>query len=146
MAWQSVPTFSDGAILTATQMNILSGDLSHLYDLLQAATPAMATHYANQNLSSTNNAWKIRYRHRYLHYRVVLNSGTCTNVSLYVNGTGYTLDNTSRTATYTYSGYVDVNAQSLTAGTIYTCYFTTSMTGIAALTVEYLIQAATTTI
>ena len=58
MAWTTPPTFSDGAILSASQLNILSADLEYLYALLQAPQPASSTLYANRDLNSTNNSWR----------------------------------------------------------------------------------------
>lgn len=148
MAWSTPATFVDANVLSATQLNVLGDDLAFLYGLLKAPQPAMAVHYANRDLTSANNAWKIRYRHRYIHYRALVVANTCNAISLWVNGTEYAIDATARGAPYTYSGYVDVNAQGLTEGTIYTCYFTTSLAtqNTSAVIVEYLIQAEGTSL
>lgn len=148
MAWTTPPTFSDNAVLSAAQLNILSDDLAYLYGLLQAPQAAMTTLYANQHLASTNNAWKIRYRHRYLHFRVTVALNVCTDLNLFVNGTQYVIDTADRSQGYVYSGYVDVNSQGLTLGTVYNCYFTSTLSpeALSALLVEYLIQAEGTSL
>lgn len=146
MAWTTPPTFADNAILSATQLNILSDDLAYLYGLLQAPSPAITTLYANQNLAVTNNSWIIRYRHRYIHYRATVGLGTNDALALVVNGTTYNIDATTRAQGYIYSGYVDVNAQGLTLGNIYSCYFTNTLGTISGLLVQYLIQAEGTSL
>lgn len=148
MAWTTPPTFSDGAILSAAQLNILSADLEYLYALLQAPQPASSTLYANRDLNSTNNSWRIRYKNRYLHYRATVAAGTVNNFAIVVNGTTYTLDSTARTSGYVYSSYIDVNAQGLTVGTIYNVYFTTALAtqNISAILIQDLIMAEGTSL
>ena len=148
MAWTTPPTFVDGAILSASQLNILSADLEYLYALLQAPQPASSTLYANRSLTSTNNSWRIRYKNRYLHYRATVAANTVNAFAIVVNGTTYTISSTPQTVGYVYSGYVDVKAQGLTVGTIYNVYFTSTLASenICALLIQDLIQAEGTTL
>lgn len=146
MAWSTPATFVDGNTLSAAQLNVLSGDLEHLYGLLKAAQPSFPSHFFNQSLTSANNGWAFRYRNRYIHYKVSLTEGTCSNLHLFVNGTDYTLDSVSRAAPYTWTSYIDVNAQGLTVGTIYEMYFTAPLVGTTKAVVKYLIQAEGTTL
>jgi hypothetical protein len=146
MAWTSPPTFSDGSVLSASQLNILSADLEHLYGSLQGAQPAFPSHFFNQDLTSVNNGWAFRYRNRYFHYRVKVLQNTCNNLYMVVNGTSYTIDTTTRTTPYTYSGYKDVNAQGLTVGTIYSMYFTADLGSLSNAVIEYVIQAEGTSL
>lgn len=148
MAWTTPPTFTDGNVLSASQLNILSEDLSFLYGIMKAPQVAFNSLYANKDLTSLNNSFRIRYYHRYIHYRISVVLNVCNNVHLYVNGTNYTLDTTARSAGYVYTGYVDVVAQGLTEGTIYTCYFTSGLAtqNTSAILIEDLIQAEGTTL
>ena len=148
MAWTTPPTFSDSTILSAAQLNILSADLEYLYALLQAPQPASSTLLANRDLNSTNNSWRIRYKNRYLHYRATVAAGTINTFGIVVNGTSYSISATAQTIGYVYSGYVDVNAQGLTVGTIYNVYFTTALAtqNISAILIQDLIMAEGTSL
>ena len=148
MAWTTPPTFTDGAILSAAQLNILSADLEYLYALLQAPQPASSTLYANRNLNSTNNSWRIRYKNRYLHYRATVVNGTVNAFGIVVNGTTYTISTTPQTIGAVYSSYVDVVSQGLTVGTVYNVYFTTSLAtqNTSAILIQDLIMAEGTSL
>ena len=148
MAWTTPPTFVDGAILSAAQLNILSADLEYLYALLQAPQPAASTLYANRDLNSTNNSWRIRYKNRYLHYRATVAAGTVNAFGIVVNGTTYTISTTPQTIGAVYSSYVDVVSQGLTVGTVYNVYFTTSLAtqNISAILIQDLIMAEGTSL
>ena len=148
MAWTTPPTFTDGAILSAAQLNILSADLEYLYALLQAPQPASSTLYANRNLNSTNNSWRIRYKNRYLHYRATVAAGTVNAFGIVVNGTTYTISTTPQTIGAVYSSYVDVVSQGLTVGTVYNVYFTTSLAtqNTSAILIQDLIMAEGTSL
>lgn len=146
--WTTPPTFSDGSALSASQLNILSQDLEYLYGIVQTAQPAFPSHFFNQDLTSSNNGWAIRYQHRYFHYKMKLLTNQNKNLHLFVNGTDYTLDSTTRSSPYTYSGYIDVNAQGLTVGNFYDIYFTCDLNPNATTyaIIEYVIQAETTSL
>jgi len=148
MAWTTPPTFVDGAILSAAQLNILSADLEYLYALLQAPQPASSTLYANRDLNSTNNSWRIRYKNRYLHYRATVAAGTVNAFGIVVNGTTYTISTTPQTIGAVYSSYVDVVSQGLTVGTVYNVYFTTSLAtqNTSAILIQDLIMAEGTSL
>ena len=148
MAWTTPPTFTDGAILSAAQLNILSADLEYLYALLQAPQPAASTLYANRDLNSTNNSWRIRYKNRYLHYRATVVNGTVNAFGIVVNGTTYTISTTPQTIGAVYSSYVDVVSQGLTVGTVYNVYFTTSLAtqNTSAILIQDLIMAEGTSL
>lgn len=143
MAWSAPPTFADTNVLSATQLNVLSDDLAFLYGILQAPQATFPSHFFNQDLSITNNGWAFRYRHRYFHYRVRVTSNTIDSLHLFVNGTDYTIPGAPKSAGEYFTGYIDVNAQGLTVGSVYEFYFTT--TGDSGI-IEYVIQAEGTTL
>jgi hypothetical protein len=151
MAWTTPPTFSDNAVLSAAQLNILSDDLAYLYGLLQAPQPAITTFFSNQNLTSSNNKYVFRYKHRYLHYRVTVaddgyGDNTNTLLELWVNGTRLLQDTNTRPTGYVYSGYVDLNSLGLTLGTVYPAYWVSTLGTLSELLIEYLIQAEGTSL
>lgn len=113
MAYQTPPTFSSGAILTAAQLTILSDDLEFLYGLTASGINApFASLRVTANLTSTNNQWLIRNLHRYLHYKARLLANDNNDLDIFYNGVRVYHDGTARSATYTYSGYVDLNTPS----------------------------------
>lgn len=144
MAWSSPPTFVDANVLSATQLNILSDNLAFLWGVLQAPQSTFPSHFFNQNLTVNNNGWAFRYRHRYFHYRVRITDGTIDELYIYINGVQYTISTTTESIGHVYSGYADVNAQGLTAGSVYTFYFVT-INGASGI-VEYVIQSEGTTL
>lgn len=146
MAYTSPPVFADGAVLSATQLNILSDDLTYLYGILQAPAVTFSSLYFNQDLASDNNGWAFRYRHRYFHYRLRVMQNTINSVSVVINGTTYGIDGDVRSAGHTYSGYVDVNAQGLTLGNIYEMYFVVDVGALSAGIVDFIIQAEGTSL
>jgi hypothetical protein len=64
VAWTATPTFVSGAVLQASQLNILSDNLSYLHGLVSGANPAMASAV----LTVDGDAFfVIRHTGRYLH-------------------------------------------------------------------------------
>lgn len=69
MAFTTPPTFSDGALLTASQLNILSDDLEHLYGIVQA--PQVPFRKLNLNLQgSVSQYYYVRHRSKYLNLKI----------------------------------------------------------------------------
>lgn len=64
MAWTSPPTFSSGAVLTASQLNILSDDLEYLHGYVSGQNPGMASIVTDFDGDSFG---IIRHMQRYLH-------------------------------------------------------------------------------
>lgn len=148
MAWTNPPTFSTGAVLTAAQLNILSDDVEFLYGKIQAVNVPFSCLVSASDLTSGNNGWRIIHRHRYLHYRMSIDGWNCFNVSIYVNGTQFVIDSTTRT-NWVWSGYLDLNPLSLTNGTQYEIYLVNNVdnTNLSArFKVEFLGESDSTTI
>ena len=144
MAWTTPPTFTN-SLLSAANLNILSDDLEHLYGLLQMTRPPFRA--LTLNLEYSNNLWYIRYRERYLHYKVTVVGGDGNSaIALYVNGVSRWSDATARAQNYVYSGYLDMNSYGLTAGQLYSVYFTfTFPTYNSGVRVDKLLTSGSTT-
>ena len=119
MAWTTPPTFTTGNVLTATQLNILSDNLSYLYGVLQS--PMHPFHVISISATDAANSFYFRYRKRYLHYKShVFTGSTVHGCSLWVNGTKVFEDTNDRGSEYVYSGYVDLTSGlSLTENNLY---------------------------
>lgn len=128
MAYTTPPTFVDGNVLTAAQLNVLSSDIEFLYGLGDVVNvPFSAKLYVGGSLLQDQIKWRIRKKYRYLHYSFTLISGSISpaDMRLYYD-TNIIYQNTSPTSLstpQTFSGYVDLNAYSLTTGTWYLIYW-----------------------
>lgn len=149
--WVTNPTFADGAVLSASDLNKLSSNGAFLYGRIQGVNvPFSSLRSENISLTAANNGWAIRHQHQYLHYRLTLVSGDIDgggDLSIYYNsGTKLVDVETSPTelgTPQTWTGYVDVS--SWTIGEWYTIYVTTSDDG-GVFSVDYLLESDATSI
>lgn len=149
MAWVSPPAFSDSTVLSAAQINILSQDIEFLYGTTQGInTPFNSMVVQQLALDATNHGWWIRHQHRYFHYKIRLTNDVCNTLALYFNGSTVINDTSVRTASYTWSGYYDLNSLSLTTGTWYKIHFVTTLPTYTFLkmSIDYLLESDNTSI
>lgn len=108
MSYQIPPTFADGNVLSAAQMQILSDDIEFLYSLVSGVN----TPFVGQVMtgSGTSRAYTFRRQGRYLHYKFRMVVGTSDELDLRIDGTAEYTDATNRAAPYTWSGYADLQA------------------------------------
>ena len=123
MAWTVPPTFAAG-VLSAAQLNILSDDIEYLYGIAQQVQIPFSVLVTADDLTVNNNGWRIRYLHRYLHYRISIDTWNCTSMAIYLNNTQVYIDSVTRN-NYTWAGYVDVNSLGLTVGNWYNLHLVT---------------------
>lgn len=148
MAYQTPPTFSSGAVLSAANMNILSQNLEFFWGLVSGVNVP----FAGQTMTGSGNSrtWTFRHVGRYLHYKITLNGGTSDELYIRVNGNREYSDATNRSNPYTWSGYIDTNA--ITAppaiGTFYDTYIEIAFAGGGGsdLQIVYLIESDSTTL
>ena len=139
MTWTSPPTFVDGSVASATQLNILSDDLAHLYGVAAAPNaPFQSVVLTN----SGNTTYHIRYRYRYLHYKYIISADPGDDVKIRVNGTVVFSDGVASQGTY--AGYVDLNGLGLTTGSWYPLLFEWQKTANSICTLWYLLTANVT--
>ena len=152
MSWTANPTFTDGNVLSASDLNTLSDNLAFLYGRLQGVNMPFNSLWAvNTSLSSGNNGWTIRHMHRYLHYSLTLHSGDIDGVddlSIYYDGNETVVESspTALGTPQTWSGYIDTNSYGLTVGNYYLIYVTTDNNSTSVFSVDYLIESDATSI
>ena len=106
---------SDGDVLTATFLNALTANIEYLYGLIQSGiNQPFASLRVIADLTAANNQWVAQHKHRYLHYKARLLANDNDDLDIFVdNGGAYAKrvyhDGTTRSATYTYSGYIDLD-------------------------------------
>ena len=71
MPYTTIPVISDGSILTAGHLNLLSANQEYLYGVSRQANLAFASFRQTTNdLDSADMIWSIKHRHQYLHYKI----------------------------------------------------------------------------
>lgn len=148
MAYTTPPTFADGNILTAAQLNILSDDIEHLYGLLSGVNVP----FSSQTLTGSGDTrkWIFRHQARYLHYKFRLTSGTSDELDIRV-GAGedieYT-DATNRSAPYEWTGYIDMEATVAdpALGDFYAVFVEFDFASAGDFIVDYLLESDATTL
>ena len=112
MPYTTIPTLSDGSILTAAHLNTLADNVNFLNSL--GGIPNLAfSHVATSTGQSLY--WHMRHRHRYLYVLVsFVNNADYFNVK-YNNSTVYTNGDPSGTPTIK----CDLNSLGLTVGNWY---------------------------
>lgn len=115
MPYSTPPTFSTGQILTATQLNVLSGDIEYLNSITDFINVPFSKYV--YGLSGAQNmgevTWVFRHRHQYLHYSLSIDTSSVDSpLEIIANwGSGdVVLDDftTSLTAGNSKSGYCDL--------------------------------------
>jgi hypothetical protein len=132
MAYTTPPTFSDGSILSASQLNILSDDVEYLYGTVQQTNAATFAYELGPGDGASEEAarWVIRHKTNTFRYSMIVTQGTIDSVDIdfqpVAGGTAVEVftDGTNRSATYTYSGTVDISAKGFTVGNWYTVIVT----------------------
>ena len=114
MAWTTPPTFVNGAVLSASQLNILSDDLEYLAGFVTGANPAITA----VQLAADGDAFAlIRHMHRYLWVQYNAND----DVRIFYDATEVYHDGNPGG---TRKGWViDLNSFGLTVGQLYTLKF-----------------------
>lgn len=87
MPWDSIPTFVDGTVLTASALNRLSANQEFLHSLGNSANVPFNSHRSTQStLDSADAQWFVRHRLDYLHYKVLSYGGNWDYARVYYNG------------------------------------------------------------
>src|SRR4029077_9186058 len=69
MPYVTIPTFTDGSILSASALNTLSGNAAFLYGVANNANIPFNSYTATK-VDSTVAQWYVRHRLRYYHWQV----------------------------------------------------------------------------
>ena len=151
MAWQTNPTFATDDVLSASDLNKLSDNADFLYARIQGINvPFSSVRVSDTDLDATNNAWAIRHKHDYLHYKLELISGSIagSDLSIYYNaGTKLVDVETSPTELAIAQVWEDkVDVSGWTVGDWYTLYITADYDTAAVFQVHYLVESDETSI
>lgn len=125
MAWTTPPTFADNTILSAAQLNILSEDISYLWERAQQVNVAREYESISPgDGDEANEDYVIAHKFDTFEYDVRLGVGTFDGfrIRIYDGGVlkGAVFDTADdQSAPYTYSGTTDTSSFGLTVGNIY---------------------------
>lgn len=91
MPFVTPPTFVDGQIMSAADLNKLSDNQEFLYGHVSGINPGFNAIRTVNSLTSANNAFVFRYNSfvPFFHYRVQLHTGALEALRVYIDGTGY---------------------------------------------------------
>ncbi len=112
MAYTTIPTLSDGSILTASHLNLLGDNANYLNSL--GGIPNLAFSHVATDVGQSL-YWHMRHRHRYLHVIVSFTNTTDYFNVKYNGSTVYSNGNPSGTPTIS----CDLNSLGLTVGNWY---------------------------
>lgn len=147
MPYTTPPTFSNGSVLTATQLNTLSDDVEYLYSI----THGMNMPFTSETSTATGDTrhWEFRRQGRYLHYKIRSTQNDTDQIDITVNGNIEYTDSINRIGAYTWSGYIDLTTITSVPSVkaFYEVYVTyTSLTGPNEWVVDYFIESDSTTL
>lgn len=146
MAYQVPPSFADGDILSAANLNIISQNLEFFWGLVSGVNVP----FTGEKLtgSTDTRTWTGRRVGRYLHYKMRIVNGTSDEVTIRLDGNNEYGDGTNRSAPYTWSGYIDLSATTSAPdiGEFYEVYVTFAFNSGNDFRVDYLIESDSTTL
>ncbi len=141
MAWTTPPTFVDGAVASAANLNILSDDLAYLEGVAAGPNAPFQSYVFSTSGTAT---YHLRYRYPYLHYSYTVSTDPGDDINIKVNGTSKVHDGAPGEATVT--SYVDLTSMSLTPGAWYPVTVEWAKDANSVLTVHYLVTANVTSL
>ncbi len=135
MAYTSIPTLTDGAILSASYLNLLAANANYLGGL--GALPNVAFRQIRTS-SAGSTFFHMRHRHRYL--KAYYESTNCDYIKIYYNGS-QVMNDGNPDAAQTYS--MDLNALTLTVGNWYEIEVQTAFVGTGELKLKIMWESPT---
>ena len=137
MPYTSIPTLTDGTVLSASHLNLLADNANYLGGL--GGLPNVA--FTQWRTSSAGSKfYHIRHRHRYLKIYYETTNSACDYIKIYMNGT-LVLNDGDPDAAQTYS--IDLNSYGFTVGTWYEIEVQTAFTGSGELKFKLMWQQPT---
>lgn len=115
------PTFADGSVLSATQLNTLSENQEYLYE--QATRVNIPQEVAFLQLGSGEDGEirrVIRHKFKVLEYTINCTAGTIDDMSIRYDATTVYADGDDRSNFYQWTGTVDLTPFGLVEGQVYT--------------------------
>lgn len=110
MPYTTVPSWSDGDILTAADLNKLADNIEFLYGLVSGVNVPFTsdTISGSSGMLVTSRNYAVRYMARYLHYKIRVTSGETESLEILIDEVSEFSDTVDRTAPYTFEGYIDL--------------------------------------
>jgi hypothetical protein len=145
--YTSNPVFSDGNILSASQLAVLADNIEFLYSLTSGVHIPFTSETLTVGGDSRN--WAFRRQARYLHYKIRSTQNDTDKLRIFVNGNVELDDGTNRIGPHTWESYIDLTG--ITAvpalGAFYVVYAEfTSLTGPNEWVVDYFLESDSTTL
>jgi hypothetical protein len=122
MPYVTPPTFADGNVLSASQLNTLSDDVEFLYGVVRMTNPPFLGEEltaGDGDTESSNSLWVVLHRMETLRYHMSLEQGTADAVRIKYGGVTVFQDSNDQSATYEYLGTVDLTSFAFTVGEVY---------------------------
>ena len=145
MAWQTNPTFADGNVLSAAQLNILSENCEYLFSLVSGINVPFT---GDQITTGNTRGYTFTRQSRYLHYKARLTAGDSDGTSIKIDTYTEGGDSTNRASPYTWTEVIDLTTitSAPAVGDEYEVivYFTPNPTGTFHL--DYLIESDSATL
>lgn len=145
MAYTTPPTFADGAVLSAAQLNILSNNIEFLYSIISGVSIPFT---GEQITTGNTRGYTFRRQGRYLHYKARLTAGDSDETSIKIDTYTEGGDSTNRASPYTWTQVIDLttitSAPAVGATYEVIVYFTPNPTGTFHL--DYLIESDSATL
>lgn len=150
MAYTSPPTFADGNVLTASQLNTLADDVQFLAGVAGRVVIPFQSIISGAG-SGIDSVWMVRHTHRYLLYYLTQNASTSDSLIINYNGTAVLNDGADHPAPYTWSGHIDLEDTGIITGISYGSFYAldlniTQKTGSGVTQVIYLLESPNTTL
>lgn len=145
MPFSTPPTFTDGSVLSASQLNLLSNNDIYFQSLLGNNNN---TGFMTEDISTDRDSaiWVFKRSRQYLHYNIEMLSGDSDRLIIFVNGDIELNDGVNRTG-YTWTGYFDLDAitSPVSVGAVYEVYINIEFIS-GSLRVNYFIESDNTSL
>lgn len=148
MPWPGVPDFNDGEVLGAAKLNQISDAIEFLHGLITGVNIPFLTVGGGSDFSQN---YRIRHVGQYLHYKIVMSSGTHDVLQISYDGTVVYEDLGSQSAPFTWEGYVDLHDTGVitptpTIGDFYSLSINFEYNANGDALVHYLLESNSTTL
>lgn len=150
MSYTAPPTFSDGNLLSASQLNALADDITFLAGIAGGVNIPFLSEETGAG-SGFSNVYKIRHLHRYLHYKIRQTASTSDSLEIRYNGDTVYSDGGDRAAPYEWSDSIDLDDTGIITGLTYGNWYEvkaiiSQKTGSGVSVLDYLLESDSATL
>lgn len=110
MPYTTLPTFADGDVLTAADLNLLADNIEFLFGLVSGVNVPFSSDSiaGSSGVLTSSRPYAVRYQARYLLYKIRVVGGETEQFEIIINEVQEVVDTVDRTAPYTFEGYIDL--------------------------------------